>query len=123
MEIKQIGSLVLFVVWVLPGCGWERHALTPAARAVKISKVEPVSCEMVGAFDTYADCLNGPGTGNTNMAAQFECIKWKTNEQGGNYAVLDATVGDGYYKGRVFKCTAQLTDPAGQSYPRPATSE
>jgi hypothetical protein len=34
----------------------------------------------------------------------MECIKWKADTVGGNYAVLDTAVGDGYYKGRVYRC-------------------
>jgi hypothetical protein len=100
-------TLVIVMSPVLVACGWQHHQLTPRAQAVRVSKAEPdATCQTVGTFFTYKDCLNGMGTGNTDEDAQLECIKWKTDERGGNYAVLDAAPGDGYYKGRVFACPA-----------------
>jgi hypothetical protein len=87
------------------GCGWQRHTLTPSAEAVKVTKNEPSgTCDLKGTFFTYRDCLSGMGTGNTDEDAQIECIKWKADSTGGNWAVLDAAAGDGYYKGRIYRC-------------------
>jgi hypothetical protein len=68
---------------------------------------------MVGTFFTYNDCLGGMGTGDTDDDAQMECIKWKSDEVGGNWAVLDTAVGDGYYKGRVYACPLGTVPAAG----------
>ena len=99
--------ILVLMAMTLSGCiggGWTRHDLTPESEEVKISKNEPQNCTMVGGFSTYTDCLKGLGTGDTNMEAQYECIKWKTNMLGGNFAVLDASIGDGYLQGRCLKC-------------------
>lgn len=94
------------------GCGWQRHELRPSAEAVKITKDEPPdSCALLGGFFTYRDCLRGMGVGDTDEDAQIECIRWKADQRGGNYAVLDAAVGSGYYKGRIYSCPTLPNQP------------
>ena len=91
---------------LLAACAtWSHLPLSPSARAVEITRAEPPdSCELVGAFSTSDDCLAGLGSGDTDQDAQLDCIRWKSDAIGGNHAVLDAAMKDGYYAGRVYRC-------------------
>ena len=104
-KILFIG-LILIVCSSCTPLAWKRPQLSESAREVKISKNEPSdACEMIGTFDVYNDCVRGFFfTGNVNQDVQYECIQWKTDSLGGNYAVIDAANAIGIYQGRIFKC-------------------
>lgn len=104
LAVGTARAFLLVLVFVAAGCGWQRHTLTETARRVRVTSSEPSSCDMVGTFFTYSDCLSGMGVGNTDGEAQMECIRWKADRLGGNVALIDSTVGDGYYRGRVLRC-------------------
>jgi hypothetical protein len=58
---------------------------------------------MVGGFFGYnTPCGSHFGAVADNV--QFSCIRQEITKAGGNYATLDAVVGAGWYKGRIFKC-------------------
>ncbi len=89
--------------------------LTETELAYPISKAEPgPQCKMVGGFFGYdSPCRND--TGAIPDLVQFSCIRKEITKAGGNYGVLDAVVGAGWYKGRTFWCPDALdSEESGQ---------
>lgn len=93
-------------------------ASTPAEEAYVISKQEPSSCKMVGGFFGYDTPCRNP-YGPVADARQLACIRREITKAGGNYGVIDAVVGNGWYKGRVFACASG--SPPNATLPGPAT--
>ena len=65
MPASRVRAIVIILTGglLVVGCGWQRHTLTPSAKAVKVTKAEPpATCALKGTFFTYRDCLGGLGT-------------------------------------------------------------
>jgi hypothetical protein len=89
---------------------------TPAEEAYVLSKQEPSGCKMVGGFFGYDTPCRNPN-GPVSDKRQFACIRREITKSGGNYGVIDAVVGNGWYKGRVFACPERVEprlEPGGQ---------
>lgn len=93
-------------------------ASTPAEEAYVISKQEPASCRMVGGFFGYDTPCRNP-YGPVADARQLACIRREITKAGGNYGVIDAVVGNGWYKGRIFACAS--ASPSNATAPGPVT--
>src|SRR5262245_20140812 len=79
---------------------------TQQEQAYVISKAEPsAQCRVVGGFFGYETSC-GSGFGAVPDDVQFSCIRQEITKAGGNYGVIDAVVGAGWYKGRIFACPA-----------------
>lgn len=78
--------------------------LTESEKAYVISKYEPPKeCKSVGYWYGYeSECKNPLGGVPDEM--QFTCIRQEITKDGGNYGVIDAVIGNGWYKGRTFSC-------------------
>jgi hypothetical protein len=73
-----------------------------------ISKNEPgPHCSAVGGFFGY-ETPCGSAYGAVPDSVQFSCIRREITNARGNYGVIDAVIGAGWYKGRIFACP----DPA-----------
>jgi hypothetical protein len=92
---------------------------TPQEQAYVISKAEPAAqCNVVGGFFGY-ETPCGSAYGAVPDDVQFSCIRREITRAGGNYGVIDAVVGAGWYKGRIFACpataSASLAGPGGRA--------
>lgn len=96
------------ILFVVTGCPARtssgRIPNTPAEESYVISKAEPPSsCRVVGGFFGY-ETPCGSSFGAVPDDVQFSCIRREISKAGGNYGVIDAVVGAGWYKGRAFAC-------------------
>jgi len=81
----------------------EANPLTSEEQSVKITKLEPSdTSELVGGFFGYDLPCRNP-MGSVPDKVQFYWIKKEVVKNGGDTAVLDAVVGSGWYKGRIYK--------------------
>ncbi len=111
MKISKLYSLITLTIALvmLQGCTHLRtsdglQSLTKQEESYKISKNEPGNeCKMVGGFFGY-DTPCGSGWGGIPDDVQFSCIRKEISKVGGNYGVLDAVIGNGWYKGRIYSC-------------------
>ena len=97
---------------ILSGCGplmpsQGKISNTPEEEAYLISKSEPgPECKVVGGFFGYETSC-GSGWGSVPDDVQFSCIRREISKAHGNRGVIDAVIGAGWYKGRVFSCPSK----------------
>jgi len=102
-------SRLVFVALAFTGCTFTKTSSgkvpnTPQEQGYLISKNEPsAECKAVGGFFGY-ETPCGSAYGSVPDDVQFSCIRREITNAGGNYGVIDAVVGNGWYKGRIFAC-------------------
>ena len=108
-NIKILFLITIFSSLAITGCGALKTSsgmqkLTKEETMYVISKNEPgKECKMVGGFFGY-ETPCGSGFGSVPDEVQFSCIRKEITKAKGNYGVLDAVVGNGWYKGRIYSC-------------------